>query len=1740
MKHFKRALAILLTLVMVLSCVGVASAGLEKTRIDEISAGKPEELKGFKSESFSKNINQYKDEDVVRAIVVLKAAPAADLAQRGSSEEKAVRAKVQAGREEVRKAMSGISYTPVYTFDTLLNGFSCDVAYGDLEKLAAIDGVDAVYVANHYASPVMTAAEDTKMASSNAIFTGIDDVLSEIGADGTGKVIAVLDTGLNVNHEAFADADGNCAKYGRLTKADLAAAVAPGVYVSAKIPFAYDYAEGDADVTDYQGHGTHVSGIATGCTYDAEKDEYTFLGSASGAQLVSMKIFKDEGGGTSDDIYFYALEDAYRLGVDTINMSIGAQNGFTYDASLETEVFGNIYKRLENAGIITCVAGGNEYSMAKYSSAGYIGPEYQDYGVVGSPATYEGNTSVASIENYMYPDYVLTVGGKNYTYTDTCEGDQKWLTVFGDKTTPFVIVRDTTGTNEASDLSLGAPADFAAEGVDVTGKIAVIQRGSLSFEEKVENAAKAGAAGCIVVNNESGILNMSIETFEIPAVCVPQAALSAFEAADPQELTTPLEKEYVQNDSAFLMSDFSSWGASPMLTIDPTVTSVGGRVYSSLPEGNDTYGVYSGTSMATPNFAGTVTTVLQYLDLMGAKNADGSWVSLTKAEQVARAKALLEAAAIILTDEDGYPYSVRKQGAGLANAYNAIKTYATSAFITDPIKELGDDVEKTGHYTFDVTFLNESKYDANYVADAFLLYDYIYNYNKDDPSKAPLYMNTLTEDYLDTDDFDLTCTIAGEEVGLFTVPVGESVTVTVDIKLGDEVKAYFDKMFPNGNYVDGFVSFDDVEVTDEDKLVYYDSGDNAYLMDETGAYAVTYNSDTDTYDVVLNDDGEKTYYEGELSDLELNSYATVHATLLAFYGDWTKGSVLESVDFKDYIEANNFVNTTIAKDDKTYAQLGFTAANVMDPFYTEPNMAYTAVFNSKDEPQKLRYYLGDNLLDYADYYGVHNAFSTEETDADGAYANGVYITPSQLRNCKSLKMTVLDAKTGEVYYVDDTPYLPKGAYDTDKGVWQSSGVFYWTGKDAKGRFVPSGTVAKVVFDATLPYRDTELKEIWSFYVEVDYTAPVIEETVYDAAAKTLTVKASDESYLAGIYLVYDDEAIDAVATSSDKAGEGFTATFDVSKLVEMGIKSLDVCAMDYATNEVSTTAALYEIGKDATITYITPNNTKTVAVKTGDTYVLEDCTEQYEDAQFLLWVDKPVDFANDDTIFGAVTAMYSAGEKIVVEGDMTFYSLYAFGKEKKLDVPNYYYDTANDYSGDWAICGLNYVSGDYDTSDPLALDETGATKSVVADLGGTVGTTYIEFFTDESGIRYTFEKIGKDTYTIKNFKTGKYMAVAGGALAFLDEADETAAWEVVSTEGVNGAVIRSADNAKWILAYNDDEGKFQIFDNTVPIGSFLGLGIYASDYYLNWLYRYSETELEVEGYTTGAKTECKHTSTEVRDAKEPTYTEDGYTGDVWCTVCGKMIQQGVKIDKLICEHTETEVRDAKEPTYTADGYTGDIWCKVCEQLVKKGEVIPATGYPTCYFKSFKDCTAKWYHEAVDYTVANGMMKGVSADQFDPNGQMTRAMVVTVLYRMAGSPAVTATTNFTDVPAGQWYTDAIAWAQDNGIVLGVLADKFAPNDYVTREQIATILWRYENKPESTGDLSSFKDAASVSDYAKTAMAWAVEKGIFSGDNGSLRPTDNATRAEFACIVMRYLGGSYSCETLNAAAPTPAEP
>ena len=163
----------------------------------------------------------------------------------------------------------------------------------------------------------------------------------------------------------------------------------------------------------------------------------------------------------------------------------------------------------------------------------------------------------------------------------------------------------------------------------------------------------------------------------------------------------------------------------------------------------------------------------------------------------------------------------------------------------------------------------------------------------------------------------------------------------------------------------------------------------------------------------------------------------------------------------------------------------------------------------------------------------------------------------------------------------------------------------------------------------------------------------------------------------------------------------------------------------------------------------------------------------------------------------------------------------------------------------------------------------------------------------------------------------------------------------------------------------------------------------------------------------------------------------------------------------------------------------------------------------------------WYEEAVNYVFENGLMVGTSLSTFSPNSNASRAMIATVLYRLAGEPAAPKTLSFADVAAGEYYTDAVAWAAANEVVKGYDDVSFGPNDPVTREQLAVMIWRYAGEEQAAADLSVFVDADSVSDWAVAAMAWAVENGIIKGDDlGQLNPAANATRAEIAAILMRF--------------------
>ena len=174
---------------------------------------------------------------------------------------------------------------------------------------------------------------------------------------------------------------------------------------------------------------------------------------------------------------------------------------------------------------------------------------------------------------------------------------------------------------------------------------------------------------------------------------------------------------------------------------------------------------------------------------------------------------------------------------------------------------------------------------------------------------------------------------------------------------------------------------------------------------------------------------------------------------------------------------------------------------------------------------------------------------------------------------------------------------------------------------------------------------------------------------------------------------------------------------------------------------------------------------------------------------------------------------------------------------------------------------------------------------------------------------------------------------------------------------------------------------------------------------------------------------------------------------------------------------------------------------------------------------FTDMNGHWAYDAVSYAYKNSLMNGVNASRFAPDSTLNRAMMVTMLYRMTGSPAVSGNSVFSDVPSGKWYSDAVQWASVNGVVNGVGKDRFAPDTQITREQMASMMMRYAQfKQYSTGksaDLSAFNDAGSISSWALESMKWANAAGLINGRTAStIAPQGTATRAEAATILMRF--------------------
>ena len=493
-----------------------------------------------------------------------------------SSRAQSREAQLMTVRNQTKKALfrSGMDVTVEHEYSAVLNGLSVEASYGDLETIQEMKGVKNAFVAQTY-DYVEPVSYEPLLEDSVPAIGG--DIVRDSSYTGKGTVVAILDTGLDVNHEAFSGAV-NGPKYtrddiarlqqeNRLTVGTLSV---DALYKSEKIPYAYDYADGDTNVTGGESHGTHVAGIV------GANAGGTVTGVAPDAQLFIMKVFGDATGGAADDDILAALDDAVKLGSDVINMSLGMANGYS---EAGTKVMRDVYQRVSDAGVSLMVAAGNDYSAANHNDIGtdlsFV--ENVDNGTVASPSTYAAALSVASSNNTTAVAPYMLVGQRQIRYMDSGETAASQLIKL-EGNYPYV------------DCGVGSTADFA--GKSLAGKVALIRRGGeedgtvLTFAAKEANAAAAGAAAAVIYDNEDGDLLSMATAHKIPCVFISRA--------DGEWMLTQ-EKPMVGISAAYLghfqdaysgkMSDFSSWGVTPDLKLKPEITAPGGNIYSTLPNG---------------------------------------------------------------------------------------------------------------------------------------------------------------------------------------------------------------------------------------------------------------------------------------------------------------------------------------------------------------------------------------------------------------------------------------------------------------------------------------------------------------------------------------------------------------------------------------------------------------------------------------------------------------------------------------------------------------------------------------------------------------------------------------------------------------------------------------------------------------------------------------------------------------------------------------------------------------------------------------------------------------------------------------------------------------------------------------------------------------------------------------------------------------------------------------------------
>lgn len=668
----------------------------------------------------------------------------------------------------------------IYT--NVLNGFSIKVdSLSEIDKIKAIPGVKNVSVSRtfHLPEPVEEEpdpAYGTRLATSTGLIGA--DKLAETGYNGEGQVVAVIDSELDTDHAFFSDAPNN-PKYSKEDMAKLLTqenmhmnlqGQVDDVYKSAKIPFAYDYVRDSPDVYNTSNiHGTHVSGIVAGKGGPNPTGEGSFSGVAPEAQLVFMKVF--DGERASEAIIIQAIDDAAKLGVSAINMSLGAD----YAMSEDNPVFEKAIENARAAGIFVACASGN--ATLGYEN-GAVRTENIEYAAAGTPAGYSAATSVAGSANSAIFLYQFSLDTDTYIPFVEGSGETKFVDAFAGK--PYDYVYADYGTEE----------DFAK--VDVQGKIALVQQGGpegMMSTEKFANAETAGAIGCIFWTTKPLEYGMTVSPSTIPTCIIQNEQGKTMSARGSGTLRTDPTMASVPVGKDDKLYTYTSWGTDGSLELKPEIMAPGEYIYSSYPsDSHDEYITFSGTSMATPHIAGAVALLNQWYE---DKNREETVAPKDGKNRAEYFENLMMSTSTIIKQENGVPYSPRRQSAGLLNLENAIQSPVILRGDNGKTKlSLGDKLGASFPVEFQVenTSSNEATYD-----------------------KVHVYV--MTDGYVEKDgETYVDGTVKLLDTGFdrnVIVSSGQTVDFEYEISLDTEILEKNLKHFPNGFYIDGFVELSD-------------------------------------------------------------------------------------------------------------------------------------------------------------------------------------------------------------------------------------------------------------------------------------------------------------------------------------------------------------------------------------------------------------------------------------------------------------------------------------------------------------------------------------------------------------------------------------------------------------------------------------------------------------------------------------------------------------------------------------------------------------------------------------------------------------------------------------------------------------------------------------------------------------------------------------------------------------------